>query len=236
MDQLVFYGTSITCVPNYASMSVGVTSPQVSLHFIDTNFTEIRNDSLWLLGRVNNNYVAVLQSCNGYIDSIRACNIPNGQAWVIMVGDSETYGSFDTFQQIIDSSQFVEQWYYDTAAQQEIFYAQIIIDSINISYSWGVDSTLPTGIANINPSATFNIFPNPANATVNIELTNMLQSRSLSGGRLEIYNTVGQLVYQTEVTDKLMTIPTRNFSEGIYAVRLSTDMNSVDTRCFVVSH
>ncbi len=209
---------------------VGASYPQVSLHFVDTNFTEIRNDSLWLLGRLNNNYVAVRRSCTGYIDSIRACDIPNGQAWVIMVGDSATYGTFDSFQQIIDSSQFIENWYYDTATMQEVFYAQIIIDNKNISYAWGVDSTLPTGIADVTPSA-FNVFPNPANAVVNVQLANPVQN-----GNLEVYNTAGQIVYHTEVTAKLMSIPTRNFSDGIYAIRLSTDMNSVGTRCFVVEH
>jgi hypothetical protein len=210
---------------------IGPSYPQVTLHWIDQNFTEEREDSMWLLGRVNNNYVAVLRSCTGYIDTFRACDIPNGQAWVIMVGDSETYGSFNQFEQVIDSAQFTQQWYYDTAAQQEVFYAKIVVDSITIDYAWADDSTLPAGINYVGAPPAFNVYPNPANASVNIALNNVPQN-----GMLEIYNTAGQLVYQTAVTNQLMTIPTGRLSNGVYAIKLSTDANNIDTRCFVVNH
>lgn len=217
--------------PQVKPSLIGASYPQVSLHFIDTDFTEVRNDSLWLLGRVNNNYVAVRRSCTGYINNIRGCDIPNGQAWAIMVGDSDTYGSFDSFQQIVDSSSFVEQWHYDTAAGQEIYFAQIIIDGQNISHAWGVDSTLPVGINNIDVASAFNVFPNPASNSVNVQLTNVPQN-----GMLEVYNTSGQIVYRAEIAGGVTTIPTGKLSDGIYAVRLSTDMNVVATKCFVVSH
>jgi hypothetical protein len=148
-----------------------------------------------------------------------------------MVGDSETYGSFNQFEQVIDSAQFTQQWYYDTAAQQEVFYAKIVVDSITIDYAWADDSTLPAGINYVGAPPAFNVYPNPANASVNIALNNVPQN-----GMLEIYNTAGQLVYQTAVTNQLMTIPTGRLSNGVYAIKLSTDANNIDTRCFVVNH
>lgn len=213
---------------------IGASYPQVSLHWTDSCFTQIIDDTsnLWLLGRINNNYVAVRRSCTGYINGFRGCDIPNGQAWVIMVGDSATYGSFSNFQSVVDSSQFTEQWYYDTAAQQEVFYAQIIVDSINISHAWGVDSTMPTGIIDITGAQAFNVFPNPASDVVNVQFS----GNAPQNGKLEIYNTAGQLVYQTEVTGTLMAIPTGNLPAGVYAMRLATGMSCGGTRCFVVGY
>jgi hypothetical protein len=148
-----------------------------------------------------------------------------------MVGDSQTYGSFDGFEQIVDSAQFTQQWYYDTAAQQEVYYAKIVVDSITIDYAWADDSTLPAGINYPGAPAAFNVYPNPANASVNVQLSDLAQ-----GGMLEIYNTNGQLVYQTYVTNKLMTIPTNRLNDGVYAINLSTDSGIIGSRCFVVSH
>jgi hypothetical protein len=218
---------------NFKSPFIGPSYPQVTLHWIDQDFTEIRDDSVskWLLGRVDNNYVAVLRSCTGYIDTFRACDQPGGSVWVIMVGDSETYGSFDQFQQIVDSAQFTEQSYYDTANLQQIFYAKIVVDSVTVENAWGIDSLVPLAINNISASSAIRVFPNPASTAVNIQLSDNVQ-----GGMLEIYNTSGQLVYQTNVTNRRMIVPVMDLSNGVYAIKLNTGNEAVETKCFVVSH
>ena len=213
----------------YKPAIVGASYPQVSLHFKTADFSEIRQDSLWLLARQNNNYVGVRRNCEGQINSLYACDIPNGQAWVIIVGDSLTYGTFDHFQQVIDSSVFTELWYYDTANQQEVFYAGINIDSISIDHAWGVDSTLPLGVNAIN-EVSFGIFPNPAADNINIQIPN-----TLFNSTLHIFNCTGQMVYQTRVNSSQTTIPTSDLSEGIYAVRLISGDGNYGSRCFVIS-
>ena len=209
---------------------VGANYPQVSLHWRTGDFTEIRQDSLWLIGRVDNNYVGVRRSCEGQINGLYACDIPNGQAWVIMVGDSGTYGTFDHFQQVIDSSQYVEQWYYDTANQQEVFYASITVDSITIAHAWGVDSMLPMGINDIAGS-TFKLYPNPANDIVNVEPGNALQS-----GSVQVYNAMGQLVYSANISGPKVAIPTAKLSDAVYVVRLLANDGATTSRCLVVGH
>jgi hypothetical protein len=70
-----------------------------------------------------------------------ACDNPEGQTWVFMVGDSAMYGSFDDFQSVIDSSQFEEEWYLDTVTDQWVYYAGIAIDTTSIDYAWNQDSS-----------------------------------------------------------------------------------------------
>ena len=213
----------------YKPAIVGASYPQVSLHIKTGDFSEIRQDSLWILGRLNNNYVGVRRSCEGQINTLYACDIPNGQAWVIIVGDSITYGTFDHFQQVIDSSVFAEQWYYDTANQQEVFYAGINIDSINIHHAWGVDSLLPLSIREV-ARVSFAVYPNPANDNINVQIPNTMENSTL-----QIFNVTGQLVYQTQATSSQTSILTGAFSEGLYAARLQTGDTNFGTRCFVIN-
>ncbi len=120
-----------------------------------------------------------------------------------------------------------------------IIYSLVINDSTIFAGTNG-NSVWQQSLANITTAlketpplliSDFMLYPNPANSVINVQLANPVQN-----GNLEVYNTAGQIVYHTEVTDKLMSIPTRNLIDGIYAIRLTMDMNAVGTRCFVVTH
>jgi hypothetical protein len=209
---------------------LGVSNPTVSLHWRSGDFTEIRNDSLWLLGRVDNNYVGVRRSCVGTINGVWACDITPGSGWVIIVGDSLMYGSFNNFQTVIDSSKYTERWYYDSVAQQSDYFAQIIIDGDTINHVWANDSAT-TGIQNIKPDGTgLNVYPNPASTALNISLDN-----NPVNGTIEVYSTIGDLIFQSPITGKTVSIPISQWSDGIYAVRVVTESGTV-SKCFVVSH
>jgi hypothetical protein len=168
----------------------------------------------------------------GQINGVWAATVTNppGATWVIIVGDSIMYGSFDNFQAVIDSSQFTETWQYDSTAQQEVYYAQIIIDGDTVNNTWAKDSNATTGIKNITPASGLSVYPNPANTRLNVVVDN-----PVSDGKVEIYNTIGELVYQSPINDKTTTIQTSQWNDGLYAVRVSSSSGTV-TRCFVISH
>ena len=210
---------------------ITATNPTVSLHWRNGDFTEVRNDNLWLLGRVHNNYVGVRRSCVGKINGVWACDLTPGSSWVIIVGDSAMYGSFDHFQAVIDSSQFTERWYYDSVANKSDYFAQIIIDGDTVGHVWANDSIAPNGIHNIKTDGTgLNVYPNPASTTLNISLDN-----NPVNGTLEVYSTIGELIYQSAITGKTMSIPISQWSDGMYAVRVVTESGTV-SKSFVVSH
>ena len=212
------------------STIVTQSNPTVSLHWRNADYTEVRNDSLWLLGRVNNNYVGVRRSCVGKINGVWACEKTPGSSWVIIVGDSLMYGSFNNFQTIIDSSRFTERWYYDSVAHQSDYFAQIIINGDTIDHVWAIDS-ITTGIQIVKPNGTgLNVYPNPANTTLNISLDN-----NPVNGTIEVYNVIGEMIYQSTITGKTMSIPISEWGEGMYAVRVSSDSGTL-SKCFLVSH
>lgn len=208
--------------------------PSVSLHWNNRDFTEIRQDSLWLLGRIENNYIGVRRSCISQINGLWACytTSPPGQSWVIIVGDSAIYNGFNNFQAIIDSSKFTEQWYYDTSGNQEMYYAQIIIDGDTINHLWGRDSTRVNGIRTIAPDTyAITVYPNPAGNILNISIGDYVE-----GEKIEIYNLFGQMIYSQGITDKLTLVDLAQWANGVYALKVSSAFGHLSTRLFIVSH
>jgi hypothetical protein len=142
------------------------------------------------------------------------------------------YGSFSNFQAVVDSSHFTEQWHFDTATGQLVYYASISIDSINIQNAWSADTSnkLPNSVQNVKPEQGMNIYPNPANGNVNVVLGN-----TAVNGTVEVFNMIGQMIYQAPVNDSSVNISTSQWGEGLYAVRVTTDSGTI-SRSFVVNH
>jgi hypothetical protein len=211
--------------PEYTPDLIGpeFANKDVALYWRDVDFDEVRNDNLWLLGRQAESYVAVRRSCIGEIDSVRACPTDGGQTWVIMVGDSGMYGSFNNFQSIISQSQFEENWYLDTTTSQYIYYSKITVDSTTIDYAWGVDSNLQSGIKDSKLfEGQLNMYPNPSNEIINLNLSSLI-NKSIN---VKVINMMGEEVYQERISHLSSgnkAISTLHWPEGIYIVTVEGD-------------
>jgi hypothetical protein len=190
------------------------TNKDVALRFKAQDFDEVRSDSAWLLGRQGNGYVAVRRNCLDTITSNAACHTTDGQTWVIMVGDSAMYGSFSNFENLIQQSQFETRWYFDTLTNEVVYYSKITVDTIMVDYRWGIDTSTSTGVKPVKPTGSFNLYPNPANTVVNIDLS------SFAGNQvsISIMNALGQQVYfsKAESAGGSRSIDIQNLPEGIY--------------------
>lgn len=141
---------------------MGVADPTVALHFRDSDFDEVVEDSLWLIGRQSGNYVAVRRSCLDTVNGVRGCNLPDGQAYACVVGDVNMYGSFVNFQDLVSQSQFSEQWYHN-GIDQWVYAASITFDTTTVAHAWGRDSLLTSRSEQVSAAASsFKAYPNPA--------------------------------------------------------------------------
>jgi hypothetical protein len=189
-------------------------SADVGLHFRDADFDEVRNDSLWLLGRQGSGYVAVRRSCIGEIDNVRACPTVNAQSWVLVVGDSAMYGSFDNFQDVVVQAAFNESFYYDSVANQNVYYASVTVDTIELEYTWTRDSVV-TGIAEIkNMDDALNVYPNPTSNITTITYNNSTNSPAT----LKVVNLMGQTLLESNLEQHSKQIDTSNWPEGMYLI------------------
>jgi hypothetical protein len=150
---------------------LGVEDPTVGLHFRDADFDEVIEDSLWLIGRQADDYVAVRRPCIDTVNGVRACTLDStdGQAWVCVVGDSTMYGSFAHFQDLISQSQFAESWYHN-GVDQWMYWATFSFDTTTVAHAWGRDSLLTARREPVLADGeTLKLYPNPARDRVSIE-------------------------------------------------------------------
>jgi hypothetical protein len=194
----------------------------VSLFWQDTAFDEIVENGNWLLGRNEENYVAVRRSCIGEIDGVRACETNVGQTWVIIVGNDVMYGSFSDFQNLIAQTQFEETWTADPITGDSTYFSSIAFDTIAVDYAWGPE--LGTAVPELEgQNSELLLYPNPATTlvTINIPETNGTQSS------LAVHNALGQCVYQTNLgnTKGPHTIAMTEWSAGLYHIILDQGAN-----------
>lgn len=195
---------------------------EVALHFKVEDFDEVTTDSMWLIGRQQQNYVAVRRWCTDTINSVAACYMDstyNGQSWVIMLGDSGLYGNFANFKSLIHQSQFEEKWYVDSVTHEYVYYAKIVVDTVTIDYAWGVDTSTATGINKVNPNAHFGVFPNPANNVVNLDLAAFANQPVT----IRATNMMGQQVFiEQMVSTGKSAINTGDWAAGVYLISIET--------------
>lgn len=191
-------------------------NPEVALHFIDSDFDEVVEDSLWLLGRQENNYVAVRRNCIGEINGVRACEMNRGQSWVIVAGDSALHGGFNNFQNIIHQAQFTEQW----QDADSVYFAKIAVDNQSIEYIWRAESvsTGESSATSFNPE--FNIYPNPASNRITIDLSGFMDQPVAIG----LKNMLGQDVYAEKILyhESHHAISTVGLQAGVYFLTIET--------------
>jgi hypothetical protein len=65
----------------------------------------------------------------------------------------------------------------------------------------------------------FSIYPNPANDEVTIEILNTIWYNS----SVNLYNVIGEIVYQTSVNDKHTVIDISSFTKGVYFIEVENN-------------
>ncbi|HRN40575.1 MAG TPA: T9SS type A sorting domain-containing protein, partial [Vicingus sp.] len=68
-----------------------------------------------------------------------------------------------------------------------------------------------------------NIYPNPTNNYITIELN---QNFDLSNSRIMIVNSLGEVLVNQQATDYTNKINLSNFAQGVYYVRITSNENN----------
>ena len=80
--------------------------------------------------------------------------------------------------------------------------------------------SLTVKVGELHEYAKLNVYPNPANDVLNIELIQL--QPSTEDYQITVENTLGQLVYQTTAKVGKQSIQTANFKTGVYFVKVQT--------------
>lgn len=106
----------------------------------------------------------------------------------------------------------------------------IYVDDINVS-----NATCTIGIDEVADATSVNVYPNPANSSVNLAF----QLADKEEVTVNVYNTLGEIVYSENkgemIGTQIVTINTENFTNGMYMVELVAGETKTVTR-MNVSH
>ena len=83
----------------------------------------------------------------------------------------------------------------------------------------------PLGITENTNSNNISIYPNPSNGQFNVTVSSLQKSSSI-----EIYNSIGELVYSQKVINEQNTIELTNEANGLYFVKVMSDGKIVGTK------
>lgn len=72
-----------------------------------------------------------------------------------------------------------------------------------------------------------NIYPNPASSVINVTATNLT--------KIKIYNAVGQLIHNEEVSSDNVTVDTQNWTNGFYYVTVETANGNSTSQKIIVN-
>lgn len=193
-------------------------SMDVSLLFEDADMDEIVEDSLWIMLRQDNNYVAYRRSC-ATLDNDGAYTCPTDpvQSWAVVVGDSSMYNSFTNFQTLISNAEFEESFTYNTTDEKIEYYASVTFDNITIDHTWKRDS-ITVGIDDVMiDDANVNIYPNPAQSSFTVAL-----DAQLGDVQIHVTDITGRNIYSTSAVNTTAVVPVdmTNWTDGMYLVRI----------------
>lgn len=83
--------------------------------------------------------------------------------------------------------------------------------------------SLPAGLSSNSTDNSFiKIYPNPANEILNIDCIDFTSTGSITNLKLQIINNLGQIVYQSSVSNTQSKINIEHLSKGIYIVELES--------------
>lgn len=84
------------------------------------------------------------------------------------------------------------------------------------------------GVEDFKVGSNFNLYPNPSDSVLNIELKN-----GISNGNLEVYDMLGkQVITQNFNSDSLSSIDVKNLKSGLYLIKISFEGNT-ETKRFI---
>lgn len=146
----------------------------VSLKWSDEDFDEVRHRGKWVLGRDGNDYIAVLKQCNGTVNGFQSCNtwfLP--QIWAFVVGNSDMYGTFDDFENIVSNARHSGRWTFNEASGFYDYEASLALDGREIQQVLTGDQfdlEPPADALLAAEEHVLPVFPNPASRSVQLDL------------------------------------------------------------------
>jgi hypothetical protein len=219
----------------------GINKHDVSLFWEEDKFDEVAFDRNWIIGRAGDSYVAVLRFCTDQVNGVYTCKNQDGQLWSVIVGNSDMYGSFDHFKQIVADARYKGEWIFRPQTLEWTFYGMIDIDGIFLEHYWdGNLLSFPqnpnvtiTGIQNLSSNeGGFTIFPNPASGQFTLSPGALVKGAYV----VRIHDITGRQMYASRndaYSTPNLVINTSGWAGGMYSIIVETPQGIMSRKLMV---
>jgi len=195
----------------------------VALYWQEEDFDQVRRSGNWIIAREAENYIAVRKHCNQTINGYEACNDQDGQTWAVVVGNDQTHGTFNQFQDVIEASTYEERWIYNWVNGGYTYHGEINVDGKRIYHRWaeGAFKTAFTEKETIElETENIIVYPNPASDQFEIKTNEDFGQIN----KISVVNNIGQVVYENTYEDSLSTIVVNSdhWKSGVYFMSVNS--------------
>jgi hypothetical protein len=204
--------------PEFVPELLPFNNKDVTLHWPEEAFDEVTESGNWLLGRQGDNYVAVRKACTGQIEGLWGCETPvgsgfheNGQTWVLIVGNEQMYGDFQSFSELVEQATFTEEW--EAISHFGVtYYASISFDGNDVEYAWFNDMG-GTSVSQITEAHSwFHVYPNPTSGLLHFDLE--------KDSRFTLTDLTGRQVISGRAPSGRNTLDVSPLNDGMYVLTL----------------
>jgi plastocyanin len=96
---------------------------------------------------------------------------------------------------------------------------------------WGMKGTIivqgTTGNKEINQMSNISVYPNPSSGLFHVAISGL---KSVRNGNAQIYNVLGESVYQTGFSNSIFDVNLSNLSSGVYLMKIFDGQNVIAKR------
>lgn len=156
----------------------------------------------------------------------------DGQEFVLQASETYDYAATNFYTDSLMRPRYSSALDVGNEGTYSLFgFGQDIVPAVR--FSIGGDFTVGTTEVML-PASAVNVFPNPANNYVNVDL----ELETITNGDLVVFNTKGQIVIKRSlenVQDNRIELDTKTLPSGTYLVRVATELG-VSNRMITIQH
>ncbi len=108
--------------------------------------------------------------------------------------------------------------------------SEVILDfdaGLNNWTQYAVEFCINASKVELSQNSLKHIYPNPSTGIINIEFSDVISS-------IEVYNNLGQMLFNSNISDSSASINLSNLPDGIYTIKVTTDQETT-TKRFVLA-
>ena len=160
------------------------------------------------------------------IYNLKRRNIATGTETLI----ASTTGNLSTDPQYNTFWPTATKWFVDAVGFNCNATAKVMVLKTKTKSNQSNDKTFPTGIVSVSMNTAVNVYPNPAQDVLNVDMNALPKTETI----VELQNLLGETLYTTTSLNQHLVINTSAFAKGVYLLNIKQNNKTLAIKKVVV--